>query len=597
MSAPHALAVRPGDAPARGPLGAAAVRFEDWAGQPGVHLLYADLDLAADAMVNAGFGSEAERADDDALVVAALQRWAGDAPDRLGGTFAYAAWDGARQRVLGAVDVLGLRPLGVAETSGGLVVGGDVRAVLAADDVPDDLDEGALAAALLDASFKPAAVGKTYLRAIQALPPARRFGADASGIWSEPYWRPETIPTRPFRGIEEAGAALRAILREVTAEAIDDATPGTVGVHLSAGIDSTAVAAFAAEALAARGLPPPTAFSWLPAPAPGTPPAPDQARVLAVADRWGMDVVWCPPTPDDALAGLSMDATREPTTMWTPEAPVRRAASERGIRLMLSGWGGDEAVSFSGRGLVGPHLLRTGRWGPLAAFALADPRAALQRFRASPTRRAKLTAHPSLETLREAALRGEHATFARPDLLRRAVLSESPPPPVGAPRDYLAWLLHRGHLGQRTAAWAQVGAPLGLRYRYPLLDRRVLTFVLSLRPEAWLTRRRLRRWPLREATVGLVPDRVRLHDSKAEPTWTAASRRSTEVAADQFASLATRPAAHARAHLIDIAALQEALSVWARNIEAENQGRWTALGLQAVSFLSSSPVPPPRRPR
>ena len=592
MSAPHALAVRPGDAPARGPLGAAVVCFDDWAGTPGVHLLYADLDLADRARLRADLGAEAEGTDDDALVVAAIRTWGDDAPDRLGGTFAYAAWDGARQAVVGAVDGLGLQPLGVAETPGGLVIGGDVRAVLAADGVPDDLDEGALAAALLDAAFKPAAVGRTFLRAIRALPPAHRLVADGTGVLTTRYWRPETTPVRHFRGIEACGAALRTLLREVTAEAIDDAEPGTVGVHLSAGIDSTAVAAFAAEALAARGLPPPTAFSWLPAPAPGTPPAPDQARVLAVADRWGMDVVWCPPTPDDALAGLSMDATREPTTMWTPEAPVRRAAAERGIRLMLSGWGGDEAISFSGRGLVGPHLLRTGRWGPLIAFALADPRAALQRYRASPIRRARLTAHPPLDVMREAALRGEHATFARPDLLRRADLPESLPKPVGDPRAYLAWLLHRGHLGQRTAAWAQVGTPLGLRYRYPLLDRRVLTFALSLPPEAWLTRRRLRRWPLREATAGLVPDRVRLHDSKAEPTWTEASRQSTEVAAAQFASLAARPGAHARAHLIDIDALGEALSAWSQKIERQNHGQWTRLGLQAVSFLPSSSAPP-----
>ena len=53
--------------------------------------------------------------------------------------------------------------------------------------------------------------------------------------------------------------------------------------------------------------------------------------------------------------------------------PVLRTAAARDVRVLLSGWGGDEGVSFNGRGHVA-YLVARGRL--LAAWRTADALAA-----------------------------------------------------------------------------------------------------------------------------------------------------------------------------------------------------------------------------
>lgn len=64
--------------------------------------------------------------------------------------------------------------------------------------------------------------------------------------------------------------------------------------------------------------------------------------------------------------------------------------------------------------------------------------------------------------------------------------------------------------GRRVTDWAREGARVGIAYRYPLLDRRLLRFWLSVPPEMFEPRERDDRWMLRQAAAGLVPDPARL---------------------------------------------------------------------------------------
>jgi hypothetical protein len=50
---------------------------------------------------------------------------------------------------------------------------------------------------------------------------------------------------------------------------------------------------------------------------------------------------------------------------------VRQQARTQGIRVLLSGWGGDELVTFNGRGYL-TDLFRRGRWWQMLNTPLAD---------------------------------------------------------------------------------------------------------------------------------------------------------------------------------------------------------------------------------
>ncbi len=517
--------------------------------------MYADLDLAERADLCRALGL-ARCGNDEALVLAAYRAWGPASAERLGGSFAFAVWDGQRRSVVAARDPVGLRPLFWATIGDAIVVGGDIRAVLDTGEVPGTLDDDMMAAALLDPDhqFRPSAFGRTYLRAVQDLPGGHRLVVGEREERAERYWHPEDASRLALRDLDEIGEALREILREVVREAVASDAPEAVGVHLSSGIDSTTVAAFTAEALDGR---PPPAFPWQPPPLLGEPLAAEYGRIESVARRWNLPVTYCPRTPEDAFAAILLDDTRDPTTMWAPEAPVRRTACSQGVHTLMSGWGGDEAISFSGRSLVTAHLLRQGRLGPVLSMVARDPIDVLRRARRMRGRASIGRGRPSLETLRQSALRGEIDTFAQMDLLRRARIPESEPPPRD-PQEYMAWLLQRGHIGTRAGAWARAGAPYGLRYRYPLLDRRVLSFALGLPLDVWLTRHGRRRWPLRAAGAGLVPDIVRL-GGKSEPMWIESGQRANRGLLERVAPLVTPEAVGDRGQYIDVPKLQTTL--------------------------------------
>ena len=72
------------------------------------------------------------------------------------------------------------------------------------------------------------------------------------------------------------------------------------------------------------------------------------------------------PSPEMLLDVLRRDGTLPGVQVHVNEGAVQRRAAAQGARVLLSGRGGDECVSFSGRGHW-RHLLLSGRWRRLAA--------------------------------------------------------------------------------------------------------------------------------------------------------------------------------------------------------------------------------------
>ena len=84
----------------------------------------------------AGLGHRFRTHGDGEVVLHAIDAWGPDAPGRLEGMFAHAAWEPARRRLTLARDRLGIKPLCYARTEAGTVFGSEPKAVLAHPDVP-----------------------------------------------------------------------------------------------------------------------------------------------------------------------------------------------------------------------------------------------------------------------------------------------------------------------------------------------------------------------------------------------------------------------------------------------------------------------------
>ena len=439
----------------------------------------------------------AERAglDDRDLIVRAWARWGRDCPNHLLGDYAFAVWDRRARILFCARDHVGMRPFYYAETAPGFVFASTVEAVLAAPGVDDRLDEATVATWLVRRNLLTNT--RTFFEQVRKLPPGHALEVSAGAPPRlRRHWRPERAP-RVRRASDDAYAEE---LLDLCARAVRDRLRGSdpVGAHLSGGLDSSTVAVLAARELRRAGRPPPLAYTWLP-------PRDRQPAAAGAAEYDVLDAVCageglrlfhhCETRPEDLLAVLRRDCVYpgQLTSLW--EESVQRQAAEHGVRVLLTGWGGDEGVSFNGRGFCA-QLLLGGRWLRLAAECRASGWGLRQVL--GETARALALPRP-LNRLR----RRLHP-FIAPAFARR----QSPRPPphrhtVGMRRTQLL-LLQDGHLSRDTEILAAAGARCGIEYRNPLLDRRLLEFALGLPPEQF-RRRGIDRWLMRHAAQSLLP--------------------------------------------------------------------------------------------
>ena len=290
-----------------------------------------------------------------------------------------------------------------------------------------------------------------------------------------------------------------------------------MGVHLSGGLDSSSIAVLAARELRRQGHPAPMAFSWLP-PLGDSPPAAEHAAeyrlIEAVCKQEDLGVFHQTLKRRDIVAILSRDGALPGVQVQMNEEAVQRCAAANGVRVLLSGWGGDQGVSFNGLGSHQQLLLR-GRWLRLAAECRAT------------SRPLRTLAHVALSIappeLRDRLIRWRRGVPPRRRrwLIEPAFARQATPLPMDwfrpiSARHTQLRLLQGGALCQRIEGWAASGARHGIEYRYPLLDRRLLEFALSLPPEQF-RRGRWTRWLMRHAMAAVLPPDICWNPEKADP--------------------------------------------------------------------------------
>src|SRR4029077_2339848 len=77
---------------------------------------------------------------DTEVILQGYEEWGEAVLERLQGMFALAIWDGQRRQLLLARDRIGIKPLYIYRTDGGLLFASEIRALLATGLVPRRLD-------------------------------------------------------------------------------------------------------------------------------------------------------------------------------------------------------------------------------------------------------------------------------------------------------------------------------------------------------------------------------------------------------------------------------------------------------------------------
>src|SRR3981189_3650358 len=192
---------------------------------------------------------------DTEILVHAWEEWGEDFLTELRGMFAFALLD-LRERYATAPilflarDPLGIKPLYYTQTPEGFAFASEVRALLASGAVPKRLSQDAVTAYLL---FGSVSEPVTLLEGVFSLPPGHRMllhvperrRTPRARPWWDPVQSPFARDPRRPRELSSAARRLRTLLEEaVRRHLIADVA---VGLFLSSGLDSSAIAALAAR--------------------------------------------------------------------------------------------------------------------------------------------------------------------------------------------------------------------------------------------------------------------------------------------------------------------------------------------------------------
>ena len=268
---------------------------------------------------------------------------------RLRGMFGLALWDEAEQTLLLARDPLGIKPLYYAVEGGVLRFASQVKALEAGGAVSRGVEPAGLAGFLLWGSVPEP---WTIRRGVRALPAGHRLRVRDGRIEGpEPF----AVEPAPEPEADGAGDAAAALADSVRAHLVSDVP---VAVFLSAGLDSTLVAA-----LARRAAPePPTTFTLRFDVLAGT--ERDEGPLAAeVARRLGTLHVERSVRREDFLDlwPAALDAMDQPAIDGFNVFLVSKAAHEAGIKVALSGLGGDELFGGYSSFADVPRLQRQAR--------------------------------------------------------------------------------------------------------------------------------------------------------------------------------------------------------------------------------------------
>ncbi|RFU85549.1 asparagine synthase (glutamine-hydrolyzing) [Streptomyces triticagri] len=196
-----------------------------------------------------GRGHRFRTRSDTEVVLRAYLEWGERCVERLEGMFAFAVWDARARTLFLARDRFGIKPLQYARTPDGLVFGSEPKALLAHPDVRPAVDLDGLRV-LFSMARAP---GESVYRDIHDLPPGHtlRYGPDGQVLLRR-YWQLEARPHED--DLQHTIGTVRELLESSVARELVSDVP--LSVMLSGGLDSSAVAALAARALAAEGAGP-----------------------------------------------------------------------------------------------------------------------------------------------------------------------------------------------------------------------------------------------------------------------------------------------------------------------------------------------------
>jgi asparagine synthase (glutamine-hydrolysing) len=505
---------------------------------------------------------------DTDLVLGSYRKWGTASPEHLVGAFAFAIWDSSNQRLFCARDQIGIKPFYYYFSHDLFVFGSEINSLLCVSDVPARVNELRIADYL-------AHVGEdeeyTFYQDIYRLPPAHSLTVTRDALNGPVrYWTLDASHEVKYRSDQEYEEHFLELFTEAVRCRVR--APSSPGVMVSGGLDSSSVTCVARDLLEDAGQSPLHAFTgtFSSLPKAELEKCDERSYIEALKEQGDLRVH---EIPLDELSPLS-DIESVVHHLGGPpficnyylHNATHQTARERGVRVVLDGSGGDDAVSH-GFSLL-EELAYAGRWDCLMeeATCLAhrtgaktnqvvqsttkkalrlrarrrpwrfitrdlarlkqdyglDPLALFRQHVVkprSPDALVKIWRSTQGRSLKPAEWRLLNDTFlTRVDYASRVSRLKSRWDVDNVDARMQHWLAIQAGAGITSIGLEEIDALAalgGVERRHPFFDIRLLQYCVGLAPEQKL-RRGWTRSILRRAMQGILPDPIRKRSDKAD---------------------------------------------------------------------------------
>lgn len=425
---------------------------------------------------------------DAELIRLSYLKWGEQCVQHLYGDYAFAVVSESGRNIFLARDHIGSRPLYWRQHGRTILFGSTIKSLVKYPKFKWSIDERSVAE-YLHIPVKP--ISGTFFSDLQSVSSGSFVKIHNGRATEQEWWKPSTRIARIHRNSAEAISECRDIVERAITDRVKSSR--AIGSHISGGIDSTGITLLAHEILRSQHRTLTRAYSWVPPESLENPiehPRDERSFINSIASAHNISVTYGSSDEENLLDFLSRPLEFETQADLVDEIPILKKAMNDNIGVMLSGWGADEVFSSHARKYAGA-LLYSGKLSSAKKF-IHNSYGSLRRqntikslilrelilpllpgflySRVNPTRLvrgAKTYASKALLEAHKDELSHRHETMKLGYNQSKTHLRQ----------------LKAGHLTMRMESWASWSAQHGFQYRYPLLDRRLLEFLLMLPPE------------------------------------------------------------------------------------------------------------------
>ncbi len=469
---------------------------------------------------------------DEDIILQAYRKWGTDCPVHLIGAYAFAIWDGSRERLFCARDHYGLKPFYYCHVPRQFFAfATELKALLELPDVPRVLNELAVADHLLAPVETDATI--TFYKDILRLAPAHSMIVNRNEVRQQRYWVLD--PEREIRHDSDEAYAeeLRLLFEEAVACRTRSAFP--VGSMLSGGLDSSSITSVAADAVS-KDAPLYTysaVFNKMQQ-------SDERPYINMVLDKYGERLM-----PRMVAADQLSPLQHYNEMLWHQDSAIQagnlyffwnlyQQANADGVRVILDGFDGDTTLSH-GIGYL-HELARARKWKTLVhevrshALNWGQPwrGVAWQWFReyeVAPLVKKWPLVLGARNIARQAAKKlpqrksPDTKTLQWSDMLEPGFATgiqgnlRGQRPMARTEREEHCYLLGRPVMHRIIEVWEASAAAAGIELRLPFCDRRLLEYCLAL-PANQKRRDGWSRVVMRNAMAGILPEGIRKRADK-----------------------------------------------------------------------------------